>query len=124
MPAHDPQDVGALQVAVFLDELVLLAFFAVAGARLVDGTLASIALAAALPLAAVVAWGSHLAPRAPRRLPHPARLAGKLALVALAAVLLAWAGLPWWAAGFFVGSAALLTFGELSEQRASGRGSA
>jgi hypothetical protein len=117
VPVHDPQDVGALQVAVFLDELVLLAVFAVAGARLVDGTLASIALATALPLAAALGWGLRLAPRAPRRLPHPARLAAKLALVALASVLLAWAGLPWWAAGFFFGSAVLLTFGELSEQR-------
>ena len=117
MPAHDPQDVGPVQVAVFLDELVLLAAFAVAGARLADGTLASIALAAVLPLAAAIAWGLGLAPRASRRLPHPARLAAKLALVAAAAVLLALAGLPWWGAGFFAVSAALLTFGELAEQR-------
>ena len=119
MSAHDPQDVGPLQVAVFLDELALLAAFAVAGARLADGALASIALAAALPLAAAVAWGLRLAPRARRRLPHPARLAAKLALVAAASVLLAWAGLPWWGAGFVVVSAALLTFGELAEQRAA-----
>jgi hypothetical protein len=117
VPAHDSQDVGALQVAVFLVELVLLAAFAVAGARLVDGTVASVALAVALPLAAAIAWGRRLAPRAQRRLPHPARLAAKLALVAAASVLLAWAGLPWWGAGFFVVSAALLTFGELAEQR-------
>ena len=128
MPAHDPQDVGPLQVAVFLDELVLLAAFAVAGARLVDGTLAGIALAATLPLAAATAWGLRLAPRAKRRLPHPARLVAKLALVTAAAVLLARAGLPWWGAIFFVVSAALLTLGERSEQRwsqpISGRGSA
>jgi hypothetical protein len=128
VPTHDPQDVGPLQVAVFLDELVLLVAFAVAGARLVDGTLAGIALAAALPLAAATAWGLRLAPRARSRLPHPARLAAKLALVAAAAVLLAWAGLPWWGAIFFVVSAALLALGERSEQRQSrplsGRGSA
>ena len=106
-----------LQVAVFLDELVLLAAFAVAGARLVDGTLASIALATALPLAAAVVWGLLLAPRAQRRLGHPSRLIAKLVLVAAAAVLLAWAGLPLWAAIFFVASAALLTAGELSEAR-------
>jgi Protein of unknown function (DUF2568) len=115
--AHDPQDVGVLQVAVFLDELVLLAAFAVAGARLVDGTIASIALAAALPLAAAVVWGLLLAPRAQRRLGHPARLVAKLALVAAASLLLVWAGLPWWGAIFFVASAALLTAGELSEGR-------
>ena len=117
MPAHDPPDVGLLQVAVFLDELVLLAAFAVAGARLVDGTVASIALAAALPLAAATAWGLRLAPRARHRLPHPARLIAKLALVAAAGALLAWADLPWWGAIFFVASAALLTLGERSEQR-------
>jgi hypothetical protein len=115
--AHDPQDVGVLQVAVFLDELVLLAAFAVAGARLVDGTIASIALGAALPLAAAVIWGLLLAPRAQRRLGHPARLTAKLVLVAAASLLLAWAGLLLWAAIFFVASAALLTAGELSEQR-------
>jgi Protein of unknown function (DUF2568) len=115
--AHDPQDVGVLQVAVFLDELVLLAAFAVAGARLADGAIASIALAAALPLAGAVVWGLLLAPRARRRLGHPARLVAKLALVAAASLLLVWAGLSWWGAIFFVASAALLTAGELSEQR-------
>ncbi len=117
MAAHDPQDVGPLQVAVFLDELVLLAAFAVAGARLADGAIASIALAAALPLAAAVIWGLLLAPRAHHRLGHPARLVAKLALVAAASLLLVWAGMPWWGAIFFVASAALLTAGELSEGR-------
>jgi hypothetical protein len=106
-----------LQVAVFLDELVLLAALAVAGARLADGTIASIALAVALPLAAAVAWGWRLAPRASRRLAYPTRLAAKLALVAVAAVLLAEAELPWWGAIFFVASAALLTLGERSDRR-------
>src|SRR3954465_7346376 len=115
--AHDPQDTGALQVAVFLDELVLLGAFAVAGARLADGTVASIALAAALPLAAAIVWGLLLAPRARRRLGHPARLVAKLVLVAAASLLLAWAALPWWGAIFFAASAALLTAGELSERR-------
>ena len=106
-----------LQVAVFLDELVLLAAFAVAGARLVDGTSRASRSAAALPLAAAVVWGLLLAPRAQRRLGHPARLVAKLALVAAASLLLVWADLPWWGAIFFVASAALLTAGELSEQR-------
>jgi hypothetical protein len=114
---HEPQDVGLLQVAVFLEELVLLAALAVAGGRLVDGTVASIALAAALPLAAAVVWGLVLAPRAQRRLGHPVRLVAKLALVAAASALLVWGDLPWWGAVFFAGSAALLTAGELSERR-------
>jgi hypothetical protein len=120
VPAHQPQDVGPLQVAVFLDELVLLAVLAVAGARLAGGTLASIALAVALPLAAAVAWGLLLAPASRRRLAHPARLLAKLALVAAGAALLAAAGLGWWAAAFAVASAALLTAGELAERRAAG----
>jgi hypothetical protein len=117
VPAHDPRDVGLLEVAVFLDELVLLAAFAVAGAHLADGTIARIALAVALPLAVAVIWGLRLAPRAERRLGHPARLAAKLALVAAASALLVWADLPWWGAIVFVASAALLTRAELSEQR-------
>jgi hypothetical protein len=127
VPAHDPHDVGPLQVAVFLDELVLLTAFAIAGARLADGTLGRVALATALPLAVAVAWGLRLAPRARRRLDHPARLAAKLALVAAASALLARAGLPWWGAACFVVSAALLTLGELGERRRlelSGRDSA
>jgi hypothetical protein len=118
VPAHDPQDVGLLQVAVFLDELVLLAAFAIAGARLADGTVARVALAGALPLAVAVVWGLRLAPRALRRLGRPARLASKLALVAAASALLIWADLPWWGAILFVASAALLTLGELSEPHA------
>ena len=108
-----------LQVAVFLDELVLLAAFACRRrtAFRSTGTIASIALAATLPLAAAVVWGLLLAPRAQRRLGHPARLAAKLALVAAASLLLLCVGLPWWGAIFFVASAALLTAGELSEER-------
>jgi hypothetical protein len=116
VPAHEPQDVGPLQVAVFLEELVLLAVLAIAGARLAGGTLASIALAVALPLAAAVLWGALLAPNARRRLAHPARLALKLALVAAGAVLLAAAGLAWWAVAFALASAILLTAGELAER--------
>jgi hypothetical protein len=94
----DAQSVGALQVAVFFDELTLLGVLAVAGARLPDGLAASIALALLLPLVAAVAWGRWLAPRAKRKLGHPARLAAKLALIALASALLARAELPWWGA--------------------------
>jgi MFS family permease len=110
------QSVGLLQVAVFLDELALLAVLAVAGARLADGTAVRIALAVLLPLLAAVAWGRWLAPRARGRLGHPARLVAKLALIAVASALLAWAGSPWWSAAFLVVSAALVTLGEMSER--------
>jgi hypothetical protein len=116
VPAGDVQHVGPLEVAVFLDELVLLGVLAIAGARLVDGTAASIALAVALPLVAAIGWGLRLAPNARRRLGHPARLTAKLALIAVASALLVWADLPGWGAAFFVGSAALLTWGELSDR--------
>ena len=117
MPAHDPQDIGLLQVAVFLDELVLLAALAVAGARLADGTAASIALAVALPssLRSPGDSGSRRARRAGSRTPRGWWPSSRWS--PLRALLLAWAGLPVWGAVVFVASAALLTLGELSERR-------
>jgi hypothetical protein len=114
MPPEHVQHVGALQVAVFVDELALLAVLAVAGARLGGGIAASTLLAILLPLAAAVLWGVWLAPRARRRLKHPWRLAAKLALVAVATVMLAVTGLAWVAIAFLVVSAVLLGADELS----------
>jgi hypothetical protein len=114
MPPEQVQRVGPLEVGVFLDELALLAVLAIAGARLGNGIATSLFLAILLPLAAAVLWGAWLAPRARRRLGHPARLVAKLALVAVASALLAGTGLTWAAAAFLVVSAALLTAGELS----------
>ena len=108
---------GPLQVAVFLDELVLLAVLAIAGADLADGTAARIALARLFPLVAAVLWGLRLAPRARRRLAYPARLAAKLALVAVASALLIAGRRTACATNFYVVSALLLTAGELSERR-------
>jgi hypothetical protein len=125
MPAEFPQRVGPLQIAVFVDELALLAVLGIAGARLGDGAVASTLLAILLPLAAAAVWGRWLAPRAQRRLRHPMRLAAKLALVAVSAGLLAWSGPLWWGVAFLVISAALLTGGELapSAPAAPGRAS-
>ena len=83
MPSEGEQRVGPLQVAVFLDELVLLVVLAIAGALIGGGTVASTLRAIFFPVAAAVFWGRWLAPRAPRRLTHPARLAAKLALIAI-----------------------------------------
>jgi hypothetical protein len=110
----DQQRITAVDVAVFLGELVLLAVLVIAGARLGGSTALRIVLAVALPAAAAVLWARWLAPRAARRLANPARLAAKIAVFAVAAVLLAVAGLPIWAAVFFVASAALIAFAELS----------
>jgi hypothetical protein len=115
MPPGDAQRVGPLQVAGFLDELALLAVLAVAGTGLASSTAASWLLAILLPLAAAVLWGMWLAPRASRRLAHPARLGAKLALVVVAAALLASAGAVWWAAAFLIVSAPLLIAAERSE---------
>jgi hypothetical protein len=119
MPAEQVQRVGPLEVGVFVDELALLAVLALAGVRLGGGIAASVLLAILLPLAAAALWGTWLAPRARHRLGHPARLAAKLVLVAVASGLLAGTGLKLVAGAFLLVSAALLTAGELS-----GRGSA
>jgi hypothetical protein len=114
---ENAQRVGLLQVAVFLDELALLAVLALAGAGLADATAARIALAVLLPLAAAVVWGLRLAPRAKARLPYPKRLVAKLALTAVASALLVAADRTGLAIAFYVISAALLTAGEVSESR-------
>lgn len=110
---------GAIELAVFLVELALLAVLAVAGARLGEGAPA-VLLAVVLPLGAAVLWGVRLAPRATRRLPFPGRLVAKLALMVLAATLLAASGAPVWALAFLVVSSALVTIGELRERSAHG----
>ena len=110
----DQQRITAVDVAVFLGELVLLAVLVIAGARLGGSTALRIVLAVALPAVAAALWARWLAPRAAGRLANPARLAAKIAVFAVAAVLLAVSGLPIWAAVFFVASAALNAFAELS----------
>ena len=116
MAGESEQRVGPLQVAVFLDELALLVVLAIAGALIGGGAVASTLRAVFFPLAAAVIWGRWLAPRARRRLAHPARLVAKLALVAIASVLLALSGPLWWGVAFFVVSAPLLIAGELAER--------
>jgi hypothetical protein len=116
MAGESAQRVGPLQIAVFLDELALLVVLAIAGALIGGGAVASTLRAVFFPLAAAVIWGRWLAPRARRRLGHPARLVAKLALVAIASVLLALSGPLWWGVAFFVVSAPLLIAGELAER--------
>jgi Protein of unknown function (DUF2568) len=112
---RDPASVGIVEVFVFLAELVLLAVLAVAGARIGDGALAAVSLGVALPLIAAVLWGLLLAPRATRRLPYPARLVVKLALVAAASTLLAVSGAVVWSVAFLVMASALFSLGEARE---------
>lgn len=112
--------IGPVEVLVFLVELVLLAVFAVAGARLGGGAL-SVILAIALPLAAAALWAVSLAPKARSRLPFPPRLVVKLVLALFAAVLLAASGKPVPAFIFVAFSWPLFTAGELRERRFAGR---
>ena len=74
-------------------------------------------LAFALPLVAAVLWGLLLAPRAARRLRHPARLIVKVVLLAAAAAALAVSGEVLWASGFLVVTAAVTIAGELRAAR-------
>jgi hypothetical protein len=73
----------------FLAELGMLGCLGVVGWRAGDSTAQSIGLAVVLPLVVAVVWGRAVAPRAPRRLRDPARLALEVLLFAgtLVAVL-------------------------------------
>ena len=111
-----PERVYSLDAVVFLAELCLLAVLAWAGSRLGTGAWAAV-LAFALPLVAAVLWGLLLAPRAARRLRHPARLIVKVVLLAAAAAALAVSGEVLWAIGFLVMTAAVTIAGELRAAR-------
>lgn len=74
----------------FVLEIALLTALAVAGWRLPDPRWAQVALAATLPVAAAVLWGSVVSPKARAGAPLPVRLAVEIALFATASALL-WA---------------------------------
>lgn len=107
-----PAPVTGLAVLAFVGELVLLGALGVAGARL-----GGVLLAVALPGALAVVWGRWLAPRAPRRLPHPRRLGLQLVLVVVAAGLLALSGARGAALAVLVAVGLVFTLAELREAR-------
>ena len=88
----DRSRVSALDAGVFVAELALLAALIYAGAVIPTSTLGKVLAAIALPVALGVVWGRWLAPQASRPLPPRTALAAKMALFALASVLLAIAG--------------------------------
>jgi amino acid transporter len=96
-----PSTPGALEIAVFLAELALLAVLVHVGIALPDSVVGRIVLALVLVVVFVVVWGRWLAPRAPRRLPPRPGLALKVVIFAIGAALLGWAG-PLWAAIVFL----------------------
>jgi hypothetical protein len=83
----------------FVLEVAAFAAFADWGSGL-DGTAASVAVAIAAPLVAVVLWGVLAAPRSTHRLRTAARIPFELAVFALAAVALATADQPALAVAF------------------------
>jgi len=85
----------------FLLELCAIAALAYWGAVTADGVL-SVILAILAPAVFIVIWGRFAAPRSAHRLPLHPRVALELGLFALAALALALAGEPVWAAVFAV----------------------
>ena len=77
----------------FLAELASLAALVTWGVHGVGGALGWV-LAIAAPLLFAAVWGAFLAPRAPRRLHDPARLAAEVVLFGVAAIALFAAELP------------------------------
>jgi hypothetical protein len=121
MPRPRTRPVDALDALVFIVELVLLAVLAVAGARLGSHTTA-IALAVLLPAVTAVLWGFYLAPRASRRLPHPARLMAKLAVMLAASALLVASGAVASGLAFFLAGGTVVAVGELRDAAADRSG--
>lgn len=88
---------GVVLTVRFLTELALLGGLALAGTRLGGGLALAIVDAVLLPVAAAAIWGLFIAPKAPRRLPEPARFLVEFALFAVTGVVLALVG--WVVAG-------------------------
>ena len=118
MPRPRARPVDALDVLVFIVEIVLLVAVAVAGARLGSHATA-IALAVLLPVVTAVLWGLYLAPRAGRRLPYPGCLVAKLALMLAASGLLVATGAVAPGIAFLLAGGALVTAGEVREAAAA-----
>lgn len=87
----------------FLLELAMLAAFAYAGGTIGSAVWLQIVVAIAAPCAVAVVWGAWVAPRAPRQLADPGRLALEVALFVAAGLALVAAGQP----GFGVALAVL-----------------
>jgi hypothetical protein len=113
----DPSPPSALDVGVFLAELALLAALIYVGIALPPSVVGKVVAAIALPVVVGVAWGRWLAPRASRPLPHRTALALKIAIFALASVLLALAGPAWLAVVFFLITEVLVVTAERARWR-------
>jgi Protein of unknown function (DUF2568) len=113
----DRSRVSGLDAGVFVAELALVAAMVYAGAVIPTSTLGKVLAAIALPVMLGVVWGRWLAPRANRPLPPRTALAAKIALFALASVLLALAGPLWLAAVFLLVTEILVVAAERARWR-------
>ncbi|WP_285587335.1 YrdB family protein [Actinomycetospora sp. NBRC 106378] len=103
---------GLIEAGVFLAEVAMIAVLVYAGVALPRSVVGRIVLVVVLVGVFVVIWGRWLAPRAARRLPPRPGLLLKLALFAVGALLLAWAGPVWLAVVFLVFSEGLVIAAE------------
>lgn len=115
-----PGRVGPLEVLAFLSELAVFALLSAAGWNLAEPFWVRLALAVALPVAAIAVWGLWLAPRSAARAPQPLRLVAQLGILAACALLALAAELS--PMGWMVPSAAAIVFGVafLAERRSDG----
>jgi len=86
---------GANDVLAFVLELAALAALVVWGFEVGPNLLLRIVLGVGAAALMIAAWGYWLAPRAHHRLPRPGVLAGKLAVLLVAAAALWVAGHAW-----------------------------
>jgi hypothetical protein len=96
---------GVVLTVRFLTELALLGGLALAGTQLGGGLALAIVDAILLPVVAAAIWGLFIAPRAPRRLPEPARFLVEFVLFAVTGVVLALVG--WVVAGIVLAVAGI-----------------
>jgi hypothetical protein len=91
--AEHPSPFIAVNLGIrFLLELAMLVALGWVGGEIGSSWPVSVLLAIALPVLAAVVWGMFIAPKAPRRLTDPAKLAVELVLFAAAAMGLAIVG--------------------------------
>lgn len=102
-PVHDRSAtggagaIGGIALATrFLLELAMLAALFAWGIRVVEPLWLSVIIGVGGATAGIVVWGAFIAPRAPRRLADPARLALEIAVFGLAALGLVSVGLSGW----------------------------
>jgi cytochrome b len=105
----------------FLLELSALAALGYWGAHLGAGLPLRIGLALAAPLAAALAWGAVVSPKARVRATAPTRLATELAIFGAAGWALAAAGQPRWATAFGA-AVGVHELWRAAERRAAGPG--